>query len=164
MVYGRIRPYTKELLQYCSQFCEVVVFTASVPEYADKIIDFIDPERQFIHKRLYRESCTFINRNYVKDLNRLGRPLVSNAKSVRQNEVRYDRQERTIIVDNSVACFGYHISNGIPIRAWYSDWEDRELYNLATCIRVMASLDDVRPMIENIFNLKEVVENINIQE
>lgn len=67
-------------------------------------------------------------------------------------------------MDNSVACFGYHISNGIPIRAWYADWEDRELYNLATCIRVMASLDDVRPMIKSIFNLEDVLEKFNIQE
>ena len=76
-VYGRVRPYAKELLQYCSQFCEVVIFTASVAEYADKMIDYLDPDRQFVHACFYRDSCTLVNRNYVKDLNRLGRPLVS---------------------------------------------------------------------------------------
>ncbi|KAK8809382.1 hypothetical protein WA171_000966 [Blastocystis sp. BT1] len=114
-IYARIRPYAKELLSYCSSFCEVIVFTASVREYADKMLDVLDPEHRFIKYRLFRDSCTFINGNYVKDLNRLGRRL-----------------ERTVIVDNSISCFGYHIENGIPIRPWYNDWEDRELYNLAT--------------------------------
>lgn len=90
-VYGRVRPYAKELLQYCSQFCEVVIFTASVAEYADKVIDYIDPDRKFVHTCLYRDSCTLVNHNYVKDLNRLGRPLVSR---VRKNIVIMGRKER----------------------------------------------------------------------
>lgn len=75
-IFGRIRPYATELLKYCSQFCEVVVFTASVAEYADVILDYLDPDHHFIHHRLYRDSCTVINQSYVKDLDRLGRPLV----------------------------------------------------------------------------------------
>ena len=85
-IYARIRPYAKELLSYCSSFCEVIVFTASVREYADKMLDVLDPERKYIkyesfsvfiiRYRLFRDSCTFINGNYVKDLNRLGRRLV----------------------------------------------------------------------------------------
>lgn len=47
-VYARVRPYAQQLLEYCSSFCEVIVFTASVPEYADKMLDILDPERKFI--------------------------------------------------------------------------------------------------------------------
>ena len=92
-VYGRVRPYVQELLQYCSQFCEVVIFTASVPQYADAMIDFIDPDRKHIHARLYRDSCTLVNGNYVKDLNRLGRPLVSGDR-VYYYDVVTGRRER----------------------------------------------------------------------
>lgn len=52
-IYARIRPYAKELLSYCSSFCEVIVFTASVREYADKMLDVLDPEHRFIKY----ESC-----------------------------------------------------------------------------------------------------------
>ena len=67
-----------------------------------------------------------------------------------------------MIVDNSISCFGYHLENGIPIRPWYNDWNDRELYNLATCIRAMAVLDDVRPMVKSLFHLKETIDSINL--
>lgn len=71
-----------------------------------------------------------------------------------------NKQERTIIVDNSIACFGYHIENGIPIRPWYNDWNDRELYNLATCVRAMAVVDDVRPMLYSLFHLQDTIDSI----
>lgn len=85
-IYARIRPYARDLLSYCSSFCEVIVFTASVREYANKMMDLLDPENKFIRyvlcnvlivsHRLFRNDCTYINGNYVKDLNRLGRRLV----------------------------------------------------------------------------------------
>jgi len=35
-------------------FYEIIVFTAAIPEYADWIIDSIDPDRCITH-RLYRQ-------------------------------------------------------------------------------------------------------------
>ena len=75
-VFARIRPYANQFLEYCSQFCEIVIFTASRQEYADRMLDFLDPEKKLIKHRLFRESCTKIGKAYVKDLNRLGRDLV----------------------------------------------------------------------------------------
>ena len=75
-VYARIRPYAKQLLEYCSSFCEIVIFTASVPEYANTIINLLDEQNKFVNYRLFREHCTFVNGVYVKDLSRLGRDLV----------------------------------------------------------------------------------------
>lgn len=75
-VYARIRPYAQKLLEYCSSFCEIVIFTASVPEYANVIVDLLDEKRQFVSHRLFRDACTYVNGLYVKDLSRLGRDLV----------------------------------------------------------------------------------------
>ena len=50
----RVRPYLADCLERLSQLYEIVVFTAGVQEYADKILDQIDPERQIIKKRMYR--------------------------------------------------------------------------------------------------------------
>lgn len=37
----------------------LVIFTASNQEYADKIIDKLDPNDEFISSRFYRYHCTF---------------------------------------------------------------------------------------------------------
>lgn len=43
-----IRPYTKECLEMLNQYFEVVVFTASNKNYADLILDYIDPTNTLI--------------------------------------------------------------------------------------------------------------------
>ena len=77
-VYARVCPYAMQFLEYCSKFCEIVIFTASKQEYADRMLDFLDPDKKFIKYRLFRESCTKIGKAYIKDLSRLGRDLVMN--------------------------------------------------------------------------------------
>jgi len=69
----------------------VCVFTASNKEYADTILDYIDPTGTLIQHRFYRESCIKTTDNvYIKDL-RIFRNV--NLKDI-------------IIVDNAVYSFG----------------------------------------------------------
>lgn len=63
------------------------MFTAAVKDYADWILDRIDPGR-LIAYRLYRHHTQPQNGVYVKDLSRLGRDLA-----------------RVIIVDNNAENF-----------------------------------------------------------
>jgi hypothetical protein len=56
-----------------SQLYEVVIFTASQRDYANRVIDLIDPKRRIAH-RLYREHCVVINKQYfLKNIKALGR-------------------------------------------------------------------------------------------
>jgi CTD small phosphatase-like protein 2 len=58
-----------------SQLYELVIFTASQKQYADQIIDQIDP-KQRISYRLYRDHCIIVNKvYYLKNLKILGRDL-----------------------------------------------------------------------------------------
>jgi Dullard-like phosphatase family protein len=68
------RPGLEEFLQKCYDLYEVVIFTASLSVYADPLLDILDPHGK-IAFRLFRESCSFANGTYVKDLSRLGRDL-----------------------------------------------------------------------------------------
>lgn len=52
--YFLVRPFCKEFLAEMSKYYELVIFTAGVQEYADWVIDQIDPEGLIKH-RLYRE-------------------------------------------------------------------------------------------------------------
>ena len=42
-----IRPYCKEILEFSNKHFEVCVFTASNSEYADSILDYLDPEGKY---------------------------------------------------------------------------------------------------------------------
>lgn len=50
----RKRPFLKEFLEKMSHYFELVVFTASLREYADKVINYIDP-KGYIKRRYYRD-------------------------------------------------------------------------------------------------------------
>ena len=94
--YLLIRPKCKEFLAAVSKHYEVVIFTAALKEYADFILDHIDPEQKLIQHRLYRSHTTYENDIYVKDLDNLGRSL-----------------KKTFIVDNSPENFKLQKANGI---------------------------------------------------
>ncbi len=71
-----IRPYVEHCLQELSKQFELMVFTASHECYANVIIDYLDPKRQLIAYRFFRDSCVRISEGfYVKDLRIIDRDL-----------------------------------------------------------------------------------------
>ncbi|KAJ3442527.1 nuclear lim interactor-interacting factor-related [Anaeramoeba flamelloides] len=100
IIYVQKRPNLEQFLEECAKLFEVVIFTAGIKEYADQVLDQIDPENSFISHRLYRDSCKKLEGSYfVKDLSLLGRKL-----------------EKCIIIDDQP--YSYHLQpeNAIPIQ------------------------------------------------
>ena len=65
--------------------------------------------------------------------------------------------EDTIIIDNSPNSYQFQPENGIPILSWYDDPDDRELMRFVPSLKMLAQVEDVRPVIlqstfENEFN------------
>lgn len=60
-IHVRTRPYLQETLEKLSQLYELVVFTAGVKDYADPILDRIDPDKTFFKKRMYRDECVKVD-------------------------------------------------------------------------------------------------------
>lgn len=74
--YYLMRPYAMKFIKQVSEFYEIVIFTAATQEYADPIIDDLDPDCLVAH-RLYREHTLGEKDIYVKDLELIGRSLKS---------------------------------------------------------------------------------------
>lgn len=125
-VYVIKRPGVDEFLTELAKHYELVIFTASLPKYAIRVLDVLD-ESNVIEATLFRDSCTLHEGNYVKDLSLVGRDLQS-----------------TIIVDNSIFSYQFQPENAIGISTFTNDKNDRELYHCKDFLIELANLPDVR--------------------
>ena len=141
-----LRPGVKKFLEEVSENFEVGIFTASVPEYADAAIKYLDPENKYIKFRLYRNNC--IN---VCDLLR-----VKNLNIIKNIPLK-----KVILVDNNIYSFAAQINNGILINSFYTDKNDNELSNVLSYLNnYILPSDDVREVNENFFGFKKIVNDI----
>ena len=138
-----IRPYALECLREVNKYFEVFVFTASHPCYANVVLDYLDPKKELIHARFFRDSCINMNGVFIKDLRIFAN---RNLKDM-------------IIVDNAAYSFAYQLDNGIPIISWHNDAFDKELYNLVDYVRALAVAEDIREINERTFHLRTFYED-----
>jgi len=125
-VYVNKRPFVDEFLKEVTKYFEIVLFTASLPKYAEPLLDMLDTEKT-IDFRLFREHCVQTrNMCYVKDLSCLGRDV-----------------KDCIIIDNSAQSYDSHPQNAIPIPSWFSDKNDKELKNLIPVLMKLKDVEDI---------------------
>ncbi|XP_022733386.1 CTD small phosphatase-like protein 2 isoform X1 [Durio zibethinus] len=74
-VYVRCRPHLRDFMDRVSSLFEIIIFTASQSIYAEQLLNVLDPKRRVFRHRVFRESCIFVDGNYLKDLSVLGRDL-----------------------------------------------------------------------------------------
>ena len=131
LLYVLKRPYVDEFLCELSNLYEIIIFTASIPEYANPVLDLLD-KHKCIKYRLFREHCVFDNGIYIKDLKIFDRKI-----------------NNMIIIDNNPLSYDNNVENGIPILSWYEDTNDNELMKLIPILKYMANNDiiDVRTII-----------------
>jgi Dullard-like phosphatase family protein len=140
-----LRPHLFDFLNIVSQQYELILFTASEKAYADAIVDYIEKERKYFNKRLYRDSCLYLNPGlYIKDLS-----IFDNRK-----------MEDIVIVDNSIFCFANNISNGILISSFYNDENDDMLMNVVNYLGMLCQCTDVREENKKYFRFEEFLKEM----
>ncbi|CAD8044694.1 unnamed protein product [Paramecium primaurelia] len=133
-----VRPYAEQFLQEMSKYYEIAVFTAGLPDYANWVLDQIIFNK-YIQYRLYRQHAMQYQKHFVKDLSRLGRNMA-----------------KCIIVDNIAANYQHQEENGIQIKTWYNDSDDKELLKLGVFLRKIAeeNCQDVRDALKQYNNVQ----------
>jgi len=91
LYYVHKRPHCDEFLRRVSKWYNLVVFTASVQEYADPVIDWLEAERKYFSARYYRQHCTFRHGAFIKDLSSVEPDL-----------------SKVMILDNSPLSYMFH--------------------------------------------------------
>ena len=124
-----LRPGLFEFLDDVSHYYELVIFTSSLQDYADPILDVIEKNRIYFDYRLYRQHTIIIGNDFVKDISKLGRDM-----------------SKIIIVDNMSQNFQLQKENGICIKSfWGKDNFDYNLTDLAPILIEIAEKNmDVR--------------------
>ncbi|ORY98501.1 NLI interacting factor-like phosphatase-domain-containing protein [Syncephalastrum racemosum] len=124
------RPHVDFFLKTISQWYKVVIFTASMAEYADPVIDWLDQDHNIISQRYFRQSCVMRNGNFAKD--------ISLAES---------NLAKVCLVDNSPAAFELYQENGIPLPGWISNPNDESLLDLLPLLDALRFTADVRSIL-----------------
>ena len=151
LYYVHKRPHCDDFLRRVCKWYNLVIFTASVQEYADPVIDWLEQERKFFSGRLYRQHCTFRHGAFIKDLSSVEPDL-----------------SRVMILDNSPLSYMFHqgmlsvwwfwgtelgllltivIDNAIPIEGWINDPTDNDLLHLVPLLEGLQHVTDVRALL-----------------
>ena len=110
--YVKVRLGAENFVNILSEFCEIVIFTASTQYYANIVIDGLDCKDKIDYK-LYRQHTDLVDGTNVKDLSKLGRDLA-----------------KVIIIDNIEENYKLQPNNGLNISDFEGDEDDNELIYL----------------------------------
>ena len=130
-----IRPYCYEFLRDMSDIFEIAIFTAAMQDYADGILDKLDPNKIYIKYRLYRQHTSISGISFVKDLTKLGRDL-----------------SKVIIIDNLPDNFKLQPHNGLAIKTWLDEMKDTQLNDIGQFLKnlIAKKPNDIRPILQKV--------------
>jgi len=106
-----------------------VIYTATDPTYADRIINRIEFPTKYFSFRLYKQQCLRLPNGM------LCKPLELLCTNRDINNI--------IIVDNWPISFVLNVSNGIPVRSFTGSQSDTELLELAKYLKELSNEESV---------------------
>jgi CTD small phosphatase-like protein 2 len=133
-IYGGVavflRPGVHRFLYKLSEMCEVVLWTAGQKEYAQEVLNVLDPDGELIpvRNRLYRgHTVQGYDKERLKDLRLLGRDM-----------------RRTMLIDNSLVAIQAAPDNTLLIEDFYGDPCDEQLESIFDFVAALDDLSDIR--------------------
>ena len=139
---ANIRPYFMDFLQKLKPFYEIYTFSNLSADQTQSIFDSLDPNQEIINGFLTRDHCLI-----TKDEITI-KPLVL----IKNREI-----EKMVIVTSSIQCCYFNLENGIPIKPWKNDQQDRELKYLANYLIEAYNEKDIRDYNIKTLKLKKLM-------
>ncbi|XP_033014501.1 mitochondrial import inner membrane translocase subunit TIM50 isoform X2 [Lacerta agilis] len=132
------RPGIDNLFQQLAPLFEIVIFTSETGMTAFPLIDSVDPHG-FISYRLFRDATRYMDGHHVKDISCLNRD-----------------PSKVVVVDCKKEAFRLQPFNGMALKKWDGNSDDRTLFDLAAFLKTIAlsGVEDVRTVLEN-YSLEE---------
>ena len=104
-----LRPGLYKFLKDIKPYYELVSFSNESKYSSISIIDIIESKKKYFDYNLYREHLTFSGKEFIKDLNKLGRDI-----------------NKVIIVDNIANNYKFNPDNGIQIYPYFGENDEEE--------------------------------------
>ena len=140
-----LRDFLKGLMNYY----ELIAFSNNHQNYIDQVTEFIENEEQYFTFKLHLENSTYLNEEYFKDINKIGRDI-----------------KKTIIIDNKEnENINKKNENEILIKQFIKNSNEENIidndYILHNLIRILIKIanekpDDIRKSIKK---YKDEIEN-----
>ena len=141
--YIRIRPGVTEFLSQLSNYYDLYIYSSSSKNYLNRIIKYVD-KKNLIKKCYCRDDCITYVENTGQDFNE---PDVI-YKYVKDLTIINKDLRNIVFIDNDITNFTLQERNGIPIKSFYDDYDDIELYKLIPILKNLSGFHDVRIEIE----------------
>ena len=146
LYYVHKRPHCDDFLRRVCKWYNLVIFTASVQEYADPVIDWLEQERKYFSGRFYRQHCTFRNGAYIKDLSSV-EPNLSKVMILDNSPLSYIFHEGRCSCTRREELSDQLEDNAIPIEGWINDPTDNDLLHLVPILEALQYVTDVRALL-----------------
>lgn len=141
-VYGvRYRPYLHEFLDRMAKLYDLAVYTASARDYADAVMNQLDPSGTMFVARLYRDNCLPISGMNIK------------------NMLNFEGTD-TVLVDNLIYSYALQMDQGIPICPFIEDEMDVELKDLAEILENLPAFDSLQALLKDMLGLDEFYDKL----
>ena len=138
--YIRIRPGVDDFLSQLGKYYDLYVYSASSKNYLNKIIKNID-KKNLIKKCFCRDDCILYVENIEQNLDK---PMFNKYKYVKDLKKINKDLRNIVFIDNNIINFKLQEKNGIPIKSFYGDYGDIELYKLIPILKNLSGFYDVR--------------------